>query len=98
LAEEENDQSRDDEELSQDEIRALLETLKHGYSSDPEIRARAAEMAARYLRKLEGKAQVWRVEKLPPGSMNQPPAGGEISGGESGPSKSNKDGWHHRRR
>ena len=44
----ENDRSRD--ELSQDEIRALLETMKRGYSSDPEIRALAIEKADRHLR------------------------------------------------
>lgn len=58
----ENDQSRD--ELSQDDIRALLETMKRGYSSDPEIRAFALEKAARHLREREATG-VWRVEKLP---------------------------------
>jgi len=51
------------EELSPDEIRALLETLQRGYSSDPEIRAFAIEKAARHLR--EAKTETWLVEKLP---------------------------------
>ena len=98
MAEEKNDQSRDDDELSPDEIRAILETLKRGYSSDPEIRARAIEMATRYLRKLEA-TDVWQVEKLPPpSSINQPTGGGEISDEGSGPSELSKDGWTHRRR
>ena len=97
MAEDENDQSRDDEELSPDEIRAILETMKGGYSSDPLIRARAIEMAARYLRKLEA-AKVWRVEKLLPRSIDQPTGDSEISDEGSEPSELNKDGWTHQRR
>ena len=96
MAEEENDQSRDEDELSPDEIRAILGTMKGGYSSDPVIRARAIEMAARYLRKLEA-AEAWRVEKLPPRSIDQPTGASEIGDEGSEPSELNKDGWTHQR-
>jgi hypothetical protein len=91
----ENDQSRD--ELSQDDIRALLETMKRGYSSDPEIRALALEKAARHLRELEATG-VWRVEKLPQRSTNHPAADGDISDEGFGSGPVIEDGWIHRRR
>ena len=92
----EDDRSRD--ELSQDEIRALLETMKRGYSSDPEIGALAIEKAAYHLRELEA-TEIWRVEKLPPPSMNHlAAAAGEISNEGCGLGVVIEGGWIHRRR
>ena len=96
-----NEEEDDRDQLTQDEIQAILQSMKAGYSSDPEIRSRAIEKASYLLRHLEA-APVWRVEKLtkqPRHSLHRPVEAGENSDQGSGPDAGDpKRGWVVQRR
>ena len=74
-----NKEEDDRDQLTQDDIRAIIQSMKAGYSSDPEIRSRAAAKASYLLGQLKS-TEVWRVEKITARPRHsRPVAAGETS-------------------